>query len=52
MLPEVVVKPAEGRSMRDPMTRHLITESGVKVPLSAYWRRRIEDGDLTVAEQE
>ncbi len=50
MLPEVFVKPAPGLRVRDPMTRELLPETGATVPLNAFWRRRLEDGDVVRTE--
>lgn len=46
MLPQVFVKPAPGARVRDPVTRELLPEAGAPVPLNAFWRRRLEDGDV------
>ena len=41
------LKPAAGMKVRlENATRHLLTEGEV-VTMSAYWRRRLRDGDVT-----
>ena len=43
------LKPAPGMKVRlENATRHLLAE-GESVTMSAYWRRRIKDGDVTDA---
>ena len=43
------LKPAAGLKVRlENATRHLFTE-GEEVTMSAYWRRRIKDGDVAEA---
>ena len=43
------LKPAHGLLVRlENATRHLVAE-GEEVTMSAYWRRRIKDGDVTEA---
>ena len=42
------LKPAKGMLVRlENATRHLLAEGEV-VTMSAYWRRRLRDGDVTV----
>lgn len=43
------VKPAEGRNVRDPVTRKHIPAEGVEVPNDPFWRRRLRDGDVVEA---
>jgi hypothetical protein len=40
------VKPAPGTKVRDPISRLHIPESGVEVPESSYWIRRVQSGDV------
>ncbi|EHL97708.1 phage FluMu protein gp38 family protein [Acetobacteraceae bacterium AT-5844] len=40
------VKPAPGKSVRDPELRDLLPAGGRMVPRSAYWLRRLADGDV------
>ena len=43
------LKPAAGMLVRlEDATRHLFAE-GENVVMSAYWRRRVRDGDVTEA---
>lgn len=46
------VKLAEGRLLRDPVTKQLMNPDQVRdVPdTSLYWRRRLRDGDVVSAE--
>ena len=44
-----LLKPAKGMLVRlENCTRHLVAE-GEHVVMSAYWRRRVRDGDVTEA---
>jgi hypothetical protein len=46
------VKLAEGRAIRDPVTRAMMRPEEVRdVPLTDYWRRRLRDGDIVSAEE-
>jgi hypothetical protein len=40
------VKPAEGRAVRDPLTKQLLPAAGRDVPDNQFWRRRLRDGDV------
>lgn len=40
------VKPKEGRRVVDPATYRDLPAEGKEVPRSAYWLRRIKDGDV------
>jgi hypothetical protein len=42
------VKPAEGRAVRDPVTKKLLPAAGREVPDNQFWRRRVRDGDVIV----
>lgn len=43
--------PAPGRRVRDPATGQLLTARGLIMPaLSAFWRRRLADGDVVDAQ--
>ena len=43
------LKPAKGLLVRlEDATRHLFAE-GEQVTMSAYWRRRFRDGDVTLS---
>lgn len=45
-----VLKPAPGRTVRDPKTLRFLPEEGRDVPLDQFWRRRLRDGDVVQAE--
>ncbi len=40
------VKPAKGVTVRDPISKLHIPESGAEVPESSYWVRRLRSGDV------
>lgn len=40
------VKPKDGRKVIDPATYRELPVEGKEVPRSAYWLRRIKDGDV------
>lgn len=42
----MMVKPAPGRAVRDPVLRDLLPETGREVPRDVYWLRRLRDGDV------
>jgi hypothetical protein len=47
------VKLAEGRALRDPLTKTLMKPDEVRdVPNSMYWIRRVRDGDVVVVEEQ
>lgn len=47
------VKLAEGRRLRDPITRMHMRDDEVRdVPLTQYWRRRLRDADVVVVEEQ
>ena len=43
------VYPARGRLVRHPWTGEPVPATGLTVPCSPYWMRRLRDGDLTTA---
>lgn len=44
----MLVKPAPGRSVRDPRSMALLPETGREVPdHDSFWLRRLRDGDVT-----
>lgn len=44
----IIIVPKQGLKVRDPETKRIIPENGVKIPaLTDYWVRRINDGDVT-----
>jgi hypothetical protein len=40
-------KPAPGRTVRDPELLDILPEAGREVPDTAFWVRRLRDGDIT-----
>lgn len=40
------VKPATGRTVRDPVKCTLLPEIGTEVPESIFWIKRLRDGDV------
>ncbi len=40
------VKPAPGLKVRDPISKRHLPASGQEVPMSAYWLRRLAEGDV------
>lgn len=46
-----MVKPAEGRLVRDPKSMQLVSAEGVTIRISSFWNRRIKDGDVFVSDE-
>lgn len=44
------VKPAEGRQVRDPVSKQHLPESGREVPETTFWVRRLACGDVVVVQ--
>jgi hypothetical protein len=44
--------PRPGLVVRDPVTFEPLPEAGASKTLNAYWYRRLDDGDVTLAGQE
>ncbi|SDT46148.1 Protein of unknown function [Pseudomonas sp. Z003-0.4C(8344-21)] len=44
----ITVLPAAGRVVPDPEAGDLLPPEGREVPDSAWWRRRLADGDITL----
>lgn len=44
------VKPAEGRKVRNPISKQHLPAAGAEVPESTFWIRRLRDGDVVRAE--
>lgn len=42
------VMPGKGRRVRDPATGQLLTKRARDVPDTAFWRRRLADGDVVI----
>ena len=48
----VVLKPATpGLRVLDPVTLSPLPDDGVEVELNSHWQRRLNDGDVVIAEQ-
>lgn len=45
---EAILKPLDGLIVRDPDTLEPLPVEGAVKPLSSYWLRRIECGDVTI----
>jgi hypothetical protein len=45
-----ILKPAEGLLVRDPETGARLCTDGEEKPDTAYWRRRLRDGDVVRAD--
>ncbi|AWY39420.1 DUF2635 domain-containing protein [Pseudomonas putida] len=48
MTKRITVVPVEGRAVPDPEAGDLLPVEGREVPDNAWWRRRQEDGDVTL----
>ena len=44
------VKPAEGLTVREPVSRRILPVEGQEVPENGFWMRRLRDGDVVEAE--
>ena len=45
------LKPVDGIQVRDPRTALHLAVEGEDKPLNTYWRRRLKDGDVILAEK-
>lgn len=45
---ESILKPSDGLIVRDPDTLEPLPVEGAVKPLSSYWLRRIDCGDVTI----
>ncbi|MEP9372615.1 DUF2635 domain-containing protein [Mesorhizobium sp. KR1-2] len=45
------LKPAPGRTVRDPVTKQLLADGGETRELDTFWRRRLTSGDVVEAEE-
>jgi Protein of unknown function (DUF2635). len=45
------LKPAPGKSVRDPRSMKLLAAKGERKPRNSYWLRRVADGDVVVVEK-
>lgn len=45
------IRPAEGRTIRDPASGNPIPRDGVSVQENSFWSRRIKDGDVLLIEE-
>lgn len=48
MTKRITVVPADGRAVPDPEAGDLLPAEGREVPDTAWWRRRLADGDVTI----
>lgn len=48
----ITVVPAKGRAVPDPETGELLPAEGRDVPDDIYWRRRVNDGDVKVKDDD
>ncbi|BBQ83933.1 DUF2635 domain-containing protein [Kluyvera cryocrescens] len=44
------IKPAPGRTVRDPQTMKLLAVDGETKPQTSFWLRRLKDGDVLPVE--
>lgn len=44
------LKPADGKSVRDPRTMKQLAAEGEQKPRSSYWLRRVACGDVVIVE--
>ncbi|EFF2350600.1 DUF2635 domain-containing protein [Escherichia coli] len=42
----ILIKPAPGCLIRDPVTRIPLSETGEEKPFTPFWCRRLDDGDV------
>ena len=42
------IKPAEGKEIRDPWSRQLLSSAGEDKPRNAFWLRRLAGGDVVI----
>lgn len=47
MAEKMIVIPRAGLVVRDPVTLQPLPETGAEVSCSAYWLRRVADGDVS-----
>ena len=45
------IRPKEGLRIADPKTGEYLPESGMLMPRSGFWLRRLKDGDVVAVEQ-
>ena len=43
---KILLKPKVGLKVRKPNSMMLLREEGEKLPMTAYWARRLKDGDV------
>lgn len=48
MQDKIFIKPADGRQVRDPVTKEPLYAEGDSKPRNSYWLRRIKDGDVVI----
>ena len=45
-----ILKPADGGTVRDPDTFEKLPAEGAEKPLTSYWLRRLDQGDVILVE--
>jgi len=45
----VHIKPKDGKRVLNPLTMQALPQEGVKLDFSPHWRRRENDGDVTIS---
>ncbi|GAB7527913.1 hypothetical protein PS3A_03190 [Pseudomonas sp. 3A(2025)] len=48
MTTRVLVKPAEGRLVRNPDTYEALPAEGKAIEMNSYWQRRLMAGDIVI----
>jgi hypothetical protein len=46
---KIIVKPADGKKVKDPATMQFIPDEGKTVDNISYWHRRAKDGDVVIS---
>lgn len=49
MQDKIFIKPAEGRQVRDPITKEPLAAEGDSKPRNSYWLRRVKEGDVVIS---
>lgn len=44
----IFVRPAPGRTIKDPLTKETLPAAGALKPRNAFWLRRLRDGDVVM----
>lgn len=48
----VILVPKQGLTIPDPFTGRKLPEAGQRKAMNSYWQRRIDEGSVTVKEEE